>query len=548
MRRPYPVSREAYRGAPCATRTGECHTQQIAAYFRAAAFALAAWAPYAVAVPIDPNNPPSGRFSDEWMEIHMGPGKVGYAHSSMTREGDLVHTDMHFHIRMGRAEQPVTIEMKQHVTETVAGIPKAFTSEVNMAAVKQSIKGLVADGKVEVTTSQFGLDQTQAFDFPAGAVMAWGTYRESLLRGFQPVTEYTLSTYAPEMRLDGAVSAVTRVGDWEEFAHAGNKQRGQKILVSMQSPMGSMEMTSWVNGDGVPIKSIMPVPGMGDFTLLAVDQKAALSDFLPPEFFNTTVVKAKRKIDYQSAQRIKYRVFAKDGKTDLGDLPETDSQKINAKGEHWVELTVSRLRPPAPSRGPSSSSGQGNRVDPAKSPGGKGDASLAEFLDGNLMMNLEDETLKDLAMRARGDGSPEPSELADRLRKFVTEFVQSKNLNVGFATANEVARNREGDCSEHGVLLAALGRLNGIPSRVAVGLAYVPVFGKQDDIFGYHLWTQFHVDGRWIDVDAALRETDCSPIRIAFATSSLKNSVLADLSLPLFTKLGAIDIDVLEIE
>ena len=172
---------------------------------------------------------------------------------------------------------------------------------------------------------------------------------------------------------------------------------------------------------------------------------------------------------------------------------------------------------------------------------------MSEYLDGNLMMNTADPKLIELAKQAAG-GEKEPFALADKLRRFVTEYVETKSLNIGFATASEVARTKEGDCSEHGVLLAALGRLNGLPSRVAVGLAYVPVFGKQEDIFGYHLWTQFFIDGRWIDVDAALRETDCSPARIAFAVSSLKNAGLADLSLPLITKLGGIDLDILEIE
>jgi hypothetical protein len=126
--------------------------------------------------------------------------------------------------------------------------------------------------------------------------------------------------------------------------------------------------------------------------------------------------------------------------------------------------------------------------------------------------------------------------------------VHSKSLGIGFATASEVARNKEGDCSEHGVLLAALARLNGLPSRVAVGLAYVPGFAGQKDVFGYHLWTQVFIDGRWLDVDAAIPETECSPIRIAMATSSLKNTGLVDLSLPLLSRIGTIAIEIVDVE
>ena len=163
------------------------------------------------------------------------------------------------------------------------------------------------------------------------------------------------------------------------------------------------------------------------------------------------------------------------------------------------------------------------------------------------MINTADPELIALAKRAAG-GETEPFALADKLRRFVSDYVEDKNLNVAFATASEVCRNKEGDCSEHAVLLAALGRLNGLPSRVVAGVAYASVFGGQRNVFVYHMWTQFLIKGEWIDLDAALRETVCSPARIALVTSSLKNAGLADLALPLISKIGAIEIDILEID
>ncbi|UCE62009.1 MAG: hypothetical protein JSU63_09840, partial [Phycisphaerales bacterium] len=56
---------------------------------------------------------------------------------------------------------------------------------------------------------------------------------------------------------------------------------------------------------------------------------------------------------------------------------------------------------------------------------------LSQYLDGNLMINIDDPELIALARRA-GGGLTEPFALADRLRRFVTEYVQTKSLNVGF--------------------------------------------------------------------------------------------------------------------
>ena len=520
----------------------------------------------ALGAPIDPNNPPQGRFSDDWLEIYMGDNKIGYAHSAMTRRDDLVDTELEFHMVMGRVEQPVSIDMTQRVTEKVDGTPVNFSTEMNMSVMKSATRGTVRDGRVEIITSQFGMEQKQEFPFPKGALMSWGTFRESLLRGFRPGTEYVLDIYAPELRMDGAVKSTTRVGAREDFTHKGEKLSGQRMTVSIETSMGDMEMVSWIDEDGVPLKMKMPVPGMGDIVMVVTDQKTALAEFLPPEFFMKTVIKADRKIDFKKADRITYRVSMKDPNVPLGDLPETGSQGIVARSDKHVDVLVERQKHRKASdeatkrRSDEDDSSHEGAVDPSgdrrrstdreREQGGaeRGDApDLAEYLSSNLMINTQDPKLIELARQAAG-GESEPFALGDRLRRFVTDHVETKSLNVGFATASEVARTKEGDCSEHGVLLAALGRINGLPSRVVVGLAYVPVFGGQDDIFGYHMWTQFFIDGRWIDFDAALRETECSPIRIAFATSSLQDSGLADLSLPLITKLGAIDLKVLEIE
>jgi hypothetical protein len=94
-------------------------------------------------------------------------------------------------------------------------------------------------------------------------MMTWGTFRESMLRGFKPGTKYTLSVYAPELRLDGSVNAVTTVGEWEELRLGAKVTKGQKVTVLLESPVGSFEMASWVDADGVPLRPRCPSPEWG---------------------------------------------------------------------------------------------------------------------------------------------------------------------------------------------------------------------------------------------------------------------------------------------
>ena len=65
------------------------------------------------------------------------------------------------------------------------------------------------------------------------------------------------------------------------------------------------------------------------------------------------------------------------------------------------------------------------------------------------------------------------------------------------------------------VLLAALGRGAGIPTRLVTGLIYVDEWHNVRRIFGRHMWTQFYIDGRWIDLDAAQNQTEIKPTHIA---------------------------------
>ena len=490
---------------------------------------------------IDPNNPAQGLFADEWMNVHFAGGKVGYAHSTMTRDGDVVRTATTFRMRIGRANQTVEIAIVQTTTETVAGLPLAFSSSMDASQFKTNMKGTIRDGKVTIVTSQFGMEQTQQFDFPDGALMTWGVFRDELVRGLKPGLTFKTRIYVPDMRLDDALTSTTTIGERETVQTGKTHREGWKITAVMDTPAGSIESISWVDDNWFPIKTTMPAPGLGDMVLLATSQREALAEFVSPEIFMTTTIPAGRRIDRSNTKSITYRIRPKQESADLGTLPTTGAQKVTVEPDGSVTLSVTRQIHRCDVR---SRIGDANGAHRCIAPDAEG---MAEFLGSNLMINTADPELIKLAKKAAG-GETNPYSLGDRLRRFVTQHVSNSSLDVGFATASEVCRTRKGDCSEFGVLLAALGRINGLPSRVAVGLAYVPSFGGRTDIFGYHLWTQFHIDGRWVDFDSALRESDCSPTRIIFATSSLKSTGLADLSLPLLDKIGAIDLEIVKVE
>ncbi|MHC4698714.1 MAG: hypothetical protein ACYTFA_18450, partial [Planctomycetota bacterium] len=299
-------------------------------------------ATHARAAAINPKNPPEGRFIDEWATVYLAGMKAGYSHSTMARTGDLIHTAVDMKLRLGRVDQPVTISTQQTTTETLAGVPVSFASTLDASMMKTATRGTIKDGKVTLVQSQLGMDQTHTYDFPAGSLMTWGMFRENLLRGFKLGTKYTIKVYSPELRQDGAVSAVTTIGDWESLDLGGKSVRGQRVNVVLESPMGAFELISWLDEDAHTLKAQLPMPGMGNLEMITTDEATALADFVPPELFMTIAIDAKRKIDARSTRRIKYRLGAKGPDVDLGTLPNTGMQKATVVEDGSIEIVVTR--------------------------------------------------------------------------------------------------------------------------------------------------------------------------------------------------------------
>jgi len=86
------------------------------------------------------------------------------------------------------------------------------------------------------------------------------------------------------------------------------------------------------------------------------------------------------------------------------------------------------------------------------------------------------------------------------LVRFVDQAIPNKTGTRGFDVASRVAEMREGDCTEHAVLLTALARAAGFPARVVVGVAILQDRGSIN-AFG-HAWSEIYQNTKWRRADA----------------------------------------------
>lgn len=248
-----------------------------------------------------------------------------------------------------------------------------------------------------------------------------------------------------------------------------------------------------------------------------------------PELMASLFIKPSRPIaGAHSTRAARFVVRSTDG--ELPDIPSVGYQKAERIDDGSVRVTVDLAT-------------LGDAL-------GEGE-SREGYLKSTVYLDTKDPAVRTLAQRGTATIEGRSAKrAAEALRTLVHRHIRAKDLSVGFATASEVARSGEGDCTEHAVLLAALLRVQRIPSRVVGGLIYADRFAGGQNIFGYHAWTQALLpasDGteRWVDLDATLPGGRVySGAHIALSVSSLEDAGpvggLADLA-PL---LGRLEIDV----
>ncbi len=470
---------------------------------------------------------------EHWFIVQLQGQRCGYMHSRIEPVGEEVHshTVVGLDLRRGKAEIKITIE--QHHRETRDGRPLAFKQVTHLGEEPVTTEGTVHDNHLTLVKHQFGLKKTDTYDFDPEIKFAWGMYLIQKEKGLAPGTTFTTKSYDPGIREDGPFEVLVEVHDKKLIELPGNKTHMlTRVTSTMQLPV-PITSTSWLDDDATPLVTDMNM-GAFAFRMLHASKEEALADGTPPELFLSTFVTLDQKID-RKAKILKLRLKLPDDADTLKmpDLPVTAMQKVRRISDTEAIVTIQRIDWKA------LADVSDSQVDPA----------LEKYLKASTILDADDKRIQHHAKKAVR-GAKTPAEKADALRKYVTNFITSKGLDVGFASASEVVRSRKGDCTEHGVLLAALARASGLPARCVSGIVLIPpgsLAPSSGSVFGYHMWTQVNIGGTWVDIDAALRQTDCDPTHIALATMPLNEEGVANSVITILPFLGRLQMEVLPV-
>lgn len=422
--------------------------------------------------------------STRWYVLEMQGQRAGWMVERETTEGDRVISTSESTLTIRRGTTEVSVSTTAEFIETATGDPIEMTATENFGKEPTEDRYVFTEGGVIWTSSQQGHQVSKTLPRPEGRWLppaAAGRYTAKRLEA--GADEITVRTIDPLNGIDPVVT--TRSGFEAVTVEVLGRSVSAMKCKSLSSLYPDVAGTEYIDDRGHLLRSDLNL-GAITITVIAADEAIAKADLDPPELMQSLFVTPDRAIDdpYRKSAGT-FIVSVSDGT--LPNVPTTGSQTARVIDERAVRVHRTATRTGSPAIG----------------------VDRALHTAPSAMLDCEDPRVVELTRSALLGAPDDPAARAELARRFVHRHIRTKDLSVGFASAGETARTREGDCTEHGVLLAAMLRADGIPSRVVSGLIYADRFAGGRDIFGYHMWTQALLpagDGTesWVDLDATL--------------------------------------------
>lgn len=453
---------------------------------------------------------------------------VGYEHQTIRAvrmpEGTVWEIHGENRLTVNRSGTTIEIVMKYRSTETPLGELRDFELEMIQGPLQTRQRGRRENNQLLLEIETAGRRVETAVAIPPQCGGFLGLQADLWQRPMQPGESRTLNLFLPGMNEVGVARLAAE--DWEAVPVRDDASRLLRIRVATRI------------GDAAPLNSVLWTDDTGlirrqrlealNLVSELTDKKTASADpaAMPDLVDDIRIPVEAPPENLASARKAVYRLRFPTNGIELTSFADS-RQSARLLDDRTVELEVQARRLKT------------GEIKTAACGENAGD----DDRNPNAYIQSDAPEIRGMAETAIAEAHPDsPLAEATALEAYVHRVMVNRNYRNAFATALDAARNLEGDCTEHAVLLAALARARGFPARVAMGLLY------HEGAFYYHMWTEVWLDGCWIPLDATLGTGGVGVGHIALARSNLTSPAAFADFLPLMQVIGRIKIDVVRVQ
>jgi hypothetical protein len=477
---------------------------------------------------------------EEWVVLVLDGKQCGFGSTITTSvdtpTGTQYHTELQQEFVVKRLGEPLRINELSHITEDADGGVLNFT-QISSGMGSDIESHGVREGDELVVSSR---GETQRYKIPRLAALGPEAVRrlEDAVP-LKPDQKFSLNTFITDYPQAVATENGT-VLDRELHDVRGVKRELWKITSEMPV-MAGIKAVTWVDDQNNDVETVITMPGLGEMHQYATTRAECMKQPEGAEIFATSLIEPQKALPELSRQaQAVYRLTTDDISQKLV-LWNEDGQRVlkSEPGLSEIEVTVPTF----------TAKDAAWKLPHADTP------ELHPYLQASTYLESDSPEIRALARQAVGNET-NPVQAAHKIEQFVRRYITKKDLNIGFASAEETAKSREGDCTEHAVLCAAIGRAAGLPTRCVLGLGYIApgdveptisnAVNTRTGIFGFHMWAEAWIGpGRWVPMDAALDGFDIG--HIAIIKSALADiNPMVDLNMPILQLMQNLKITVLK--
>jgi hypothetical protein len=449
---------------------------------------------------------PQGAFTHEIHAVYRMNGQImgSYDERSDIQAAGETRTAIATDLIFNRMGSKVEMKFSSQYVETSELQLQFAAADVSSSEQTTHIEASVSSSSLEIKTTAGGKSYGRTVALSRILLGPEGARRLVLARCHAAGDAVSYDAFFPEL---GSVVTITDVVlGIEDVSTDQGKIRGLKIEQTVSTMPG--KVTLWLDHEGRLLRQIVPGP-FGDIEALRNNAPTLNHQVqgatLPEETFAQSIIKANVRLpEERLVDSIRLKIIHK--QPELGWPPlEAENQRVIEKKTDYVILEVSRPQPKTPQALPVAT-----------------DAALAPYLSPNALLQSDDSNIQAIATSVVGN-ERDAWKAVRALQLWTNDHMQF-DPGIALAPASEVVRNRRGTCFGYSMLLGALTRAAGIPSRLRMGYVYA------GGIWGGHAWIDVFIGKDWIPLDGALYTPGpADAARFSFFTSGLEEGTLTGI-------------------